>query len=204
MPQLEESLCGNKDPAQPKTKKEIKLFFKKRKWISIVHATQSVTLHSDSPSKLMPASSFGPLLLPSDETLENGRWESAWRKWEKKYTLGETTCLPKSSVSWPNIWEIFWGRPVWQILPTSPLPHGCGTYQPDIKLPASHWWLGGFPLMPETYFVRAQDRLKMSGNWCFMTHRNWSINTPAPSTSNMITQLTLHRLAEFSSRIKLP
>lgn len=111
----------------------------------------------------------------------------------EKYTLGETTCLSKNFVSWPNVWEIFWGRPVWQILPMSPLPHGYGTYQPDSKLPASHQWLAGLFLMPETYFVSAQVRLKMSENWRFTTHKNWSINTPAPSSLNMLIILC-HRL----------
>ena len=68
-----------------------------------MHATESVTLCSGSPSKLIPASSFVPLPLPSDGTPENC---DLLEGKEIRLSLGETMCLPKNSVSWPNIWEI--------------------------------------------------------------------------------------------------
>ena len=84
-----------------------------------LHPTlQSVTFLSGNPIKLTPASSSGPLPLPSDVTSENRKWGSSWRIWEKNiFWEKQHVCL--KTVSWPNIWEIFWGRPVWQIPPLS-------------------------------------------------------------------------------------
>ena len=66
-----------------------------------MHGTQSVTHCSGSPGNLIPASSFGPLSLPTDVTIENMTYEEAKKSGAhgifvdkygqnvKVYTIGE-------------------------------------------------------------------------------------------------------------------
>ena len=61
-----------------------------------LHPTlQSVTFFSGNPIKLTPASSSGPLPLPSDVTRKQ-EMGIFLKDMGEKYILGETTCLLKN------------------------------------------------------------------------------------------------------------